>query len=168
MAETPRIDWDAITEWATQLLSDYIRIDTSNPPGGEKGMGWVGRYDRGRLGAEDVLDEGGWGNVEVFGTRRPSFSCSISEKGPLWLRLVAEGRPGHGSVPHPDNALERLVRALRRVQDWARPVTVVPELAGFFDELYRNRIVEEPTQASMEKLAGDNLVARAILTNTVS
>ena len=36
MAETPRIDWDAITEEATQLLSDYIRIDTSNPPGREK------------------------------------------------------------------------------------------------------------------------------------
>ena len=37
MAEQPvRIDWDAVTEEATQLLSDYIRIDTSNPPGREK------------------------------------------------------------------------------------------------------------------------------------
>ena len=36
MADAPRIDWDAITEEATQLLSDFIRIDTSNPPGREK------------------------------------------------------------------------------------------------------------------------------------
>jgi hypothetical protein len=35
-ADLPRIDWDAITEEATQLLSDFIRIDTSNPPGREK------------------------------------------------------------------------------------------------------------------------------------
>ena len=31
----PRIDWDAVAEEATQLLADFIRIDTSNPPGRE-------------------------------------------------------------------------------------------------------------------------------------
>ena len=35
-AEAPRIDWDAVTEEATQLLADFIRIDTSNPPGRER------------------------------------------------------------------------------------------------------------------------------------
>ena len=292
--ESPRIDWDAITEEATQLLSDFIRIDTSNPPGREKaacdwlaaifrregiddlafydasddrehgadrmnmtatlsgdgskpplillshtdvvpverqywdfepfsgavtdgvihgrgaidmksmgvmelmamliikrhrlrhtrdivymaladeeaggtwGIEWVERHHPELLDAEYVINVGGWGNAEIFGTRRPSFSCSISEKGPLWLRLVAEGRPGHGSVPHPDNALERLVRALDRVQQWARPVTVVPELRGYFDRLYRNKILPEPTQGALEMLAADNLIAKAILTNTVS
>jgi acetylornithine deacetylase/succinyl-diaminopimelate desuccinylase-like protein len=29
------IDWDGVTAEATQLLSDYLRIDTSNPPGNE-------------------------------------------------------------------------------------------------------------------------------------
>ena len=33
--DAPRIDWDAVTEEATRLLSDFIRIDTSNPPGRE-------------------------------------------------------------------------------------------------------------------------------------
>ena len=41
MTEAPRIDWDAITEEATQLLSDFIRIDTSNPPGREKAASWA-------------------------------------------------------------------------------------------------------------------------------
>jgi acetylornithine deacetylase/succinyl-diaminopimelate desuccinylase-like protein len=87
----------------------------------------------------------------------------------LWLKLVAEGRPGHGSVPHPDNALDRIVRALQKIQDWARPVTVVPELREYFDRLYRNRVLQdEPSQESMEQLAAGNLLARAILTNTVS
>ncbi len=293
--EAPRIDWDAITEEATRLLSDFIRIDTSNPPGreraacewlagllraegiddivfydasdgrehgaermnmtatiagdgskaplillshtdvvpverqywdfepfsgavvdgviygrgaldmksmgimelmamfiikrhklpharditymaladeeagGEWGVNWIEQHHPELLDAEYVINEGGWGTAEVFGVRRPAFNCSISEKGPLWLKLVAEGRPGHGSVPHPDNALDRLVRAMRKVQDWSRPVKVVPELTEYFDRLYRNRVLADaPSQASMEKLADGNLVARAILTNTVS
>ncbi len=294
-AEPPNIDWDAITEEAMQLLSDFIRIDTSNPPGRERaacdwlagifrregiddiafydasdssengadrmnmtatmtgdgskqplvllshtdvvpverqywdfepfsgavadgviygrgaldmksmgimelmamliikrhklphtrdivymaladeeaggkwGIEWVEQHHPELLDAEYVINEGGWGTAEVLGTRRPSFNCSISEKGPLWLKLTAEGHPGHGSVPHPDNALERLVRALQRVQDWSRPVAVVPELRGYFDRLYRNRVLDaEPSQATMEKLAERNLLARAILTNTIS
>ncbi|MDP9236034.1 MAG: M20/M25/M40 family metallo-hydrolase [Chloroflexota bacterium] len=294
-ADPPRIDWDAITEEATQLLSDFIRIDTSNPPGRERaacewlaglfrkegiadlafydasdstehgadrmnmtatlagdrtkaplillshtdvvpverqywdfepfsgavvdgviygrgaldmksmgimeliamfiikrhglphtrdivymaladeeaggvwGIDWMEAHHPELLDAEYVINEGGWGSAEVFGTRRPAFNCSISEKGPLWLRLVAEGRPGHGSVPHPDNALDRLVRALAKVQEFARPVTAVPELREYFDRLYRARVLaDEPSPESMQKLADGNLLARAILTNTIS
>jgi acetylornithine deacetylase/succinyl-diaminopimelate desuccinylase-like protein len=293
--DAPRIDWDAITEEATRLLSDFIRIDTSNPPGREKaacdwlggllraegideiafydasdggehgaermnmtatlrgdgrkaplillshtdvvpverqywdfepfsgavvdgviygrgaldlksmgimelmamflikrhgiphsrdivymaladeeaggrwGIDWMEAHHPELLDAEYVINEGGWGSAEVFGVRRPAFNCSVSEKGPLWLKLTAEGRPGHGSVPHPDNALERLVRALNRIQEWARPVTVVPELREYFNRLYRAQVMSgEQSQAAMEKLAADNLLARAVLTNTVS
>jgi acetylornithine deacetylase/succinyl-diaminopimelate desuccinylase-like protein len=38
MATTPAlppIDWDAVADEATRLLADYLRIDTSNPPGNE-------------------------------------------------------------------------------------------------------------------------------------
>src|SRR4051812_15114728 len=39
----PRIDWDAIAEEATQLLANFIRIDTSNPPGRElAACEWLG------------------------------------------------------------------------------------------------------------------------------
>jgi len=137
--------------------------------GGTYGIDWMAEHHPETLDAEYVINEGGWGNTEILGTRRPAFNCSISEKGPLWLKLVAEGRPGHGSVPHPDNALERLVRALQRVQEWARPVTVVPELEGYFERLYRNGVIdEEPSQESMERLADSNLLMNALLTHTVS
>ena len=70
---------------------------------------------------------------------------------------------------HPDNALERLIRALARVQEWSRPMTVVPELREYFDRLWRARVLkDEPTQESLEKLGGQNLLAKAILTNTLS
>jgi acetylornithine deacetylase/succinyl-diaminopimelate desuccinylase-like protein len=60
------------------------------------------------------------------------------------------------------------VRALGRVQEWARPITLIPELAGYFERLHRAGIAGEPTPEAMEKLAGKNLLARAILSNTVS
>jgi len=31
----PRLDWDALEREATDLLCEYIRLDTSNPPGNE-------------------------------------------------------------------------------------------------------------------------------------
>ena len=137
--------------------------------GGVWGIEWMAQHHPETLDAEYVINEGGWGQAEIFGTRRPAFNCSISEKGPLWLKLTAEGRPGHGSVPHPDNALERLIRALNRIQEWSRPMTVIPELREYWDRLWRARILdEEPTQEALEKLGGGNLLAKAILTNTVS
>src|SRR3972149_7653856 len=32
----PAIDWEGVTQEATDILSRYIRIDTSNPPGNEE------------------------------------------------------------------------------------------------------------------------------------
>ena len=37
------IDWAGINEWAVELLSDYIRVDTVNPPGNEtRACDWIG------------------------------------------------------------------------------------------------------------------------------
>ncbi len=78
---------------------------------------------------EFALNEGGMGALNMLGSNRPVFACSPSEKSPLWLKLRAEGQPGHGSTPHGDNAVERLVRALFAVQNWDRAVTVQPHTA---------------------------------------
>src|SRR5690606_11830337 len=43
-AGEPSIDWDAWTEQATAWLSEYIRVDTVNPPGNEtRAVEWLGR-----------------------------------------------------------------------------------------------------------------------------
>ena len=90
-----------------------------------------------------MINEGGYGSTETFGVRRPVFQCSVGEKGPLWLRLVAHGTPGHGSVPHGDNCLDRLVRALYKVQTWRRPLTLLPEVATMLERLRAAGIFSE-------------------------
>ena len=137
--------------------------------GSDYGAEFLAREHPEILDAEYVLNEGGWGNTELMGVKRPSFNCAVSEKGPCWLTLSTKGRPGHGSVPHNDNALERLLRALQRIKDWDRPRTVVPELAAYFAEAYRGGFVdEEPTDESIAALAERNPLISALTTNTIS
>jgi acetylornithine deacetylase/succinyl-diaminopimelate desuccinylase-like protein len=137
--------------------------------GSEYGVEFLAREHPDALEAEYVLNEGGWGTTEALGTARPAFNCSVSEKGPCWLTLVAEGRPGHGSIPHDDNALARLVRALGRVLDWQRPRSVVPEVDEYFARAHRHGyLAETPTHEVIGRLGAHNPLVNAITTNTIS
>jgi acetylornithine deacetylase/succinyl-diaminopimelate desuccinylase-like protein len=137
--------------------------------GSAYGAEFLARKHPEALDGEFVINEGGWGTTEVLGVKRPVFNCAVSEKGPFWLRLSVEGRPGHGSVPHDDNALDRLVRALHRVLEWQRPRSVVPELAEYFERAHRAQLLDqEPSEENITRLGDSNLLVRAITTNTVS
>jgi len=137
--------------------------------GGQFGVEWLEEHHPESLDAEFVLNEGGGGTTEIFGVARPVFTVAVSEKGPLWLRLVTTGRPGHGSMPHDDNALDRLVRALHRIQVWDRELTVSPLLNEYFTRLRHAGIFKgEPTPEGLRKAAHENPMIRALLTNTIS
>jgi acetylornithine deacetylase/succinyl-diaminopimelate desuccinylase-like protein len=137
--------------------------------GGDVGIEWMDQHHPEVMDAEYVLNEGGYGLTELLGVRRPIFNCSISEKGPLWLKLRAQGSPGHGSVPHDDNSLERLVRALYRVKGWQHPITVLPETDVYLRGLHESGFLAEmPDESALAQAAQANPVIRAVLTNTVS
>jgi acetylornithine deacetylase/succinyl-diaminopimelate desuccinylase-like protein len=137
--------------------------------GSEFGMRFIEREHPETLDAEYVINEGGGGTTEVFGVERSVYSIAVSEKGPLWLRLVAEGRPGHGSMPHDDNALDRLVRAMYRVQEWKRELTVSPVLTEYYGRLSKAGIYKgEATVAALKKAAEKDPRVLALLSNTIS
>ena len=75
---------------------------------------------------EYAINEGGMAGLNFLGAQRPIFACAPSEKGPLWVTLHAGGTPGHGSVPHDNNAVDRLVRALGAIQGWDRASSIDP------------------------------------------
>ena len=100
------------------------------------GMEWLDQHQQDWLTEpEYALNEGGMGALNMLGANRPVFACAPSEKSPLWLKLRAEGQPGHGSTPHGDNAVERLIRALFAIQNWDRAVTVQPHTAEALDRM---------------------------------
>ena len=69
------------------------------------------------------------------GLRAPLASIVISEKTGLPLTLTARGEPGHGSMPWPDTAPNRLIRALDRLLAAERPPRVLPEVQEFFSRM---------------------------------
>ena len=52
------------------------------------------------------------------------YTVQTAEKGINWLRLRADGAPGHGSMMHDDNAVTRLAEAVARVGNHEWPVVI--------------------------------------------
>ena len=95
--------------------------------GGLRGIEFLDSAHPELLDCAYVINEGGMGARETFGVKRPIFTIGVSEKGPLWLTLRTTGQAGHGSVPHGDAAVERLVRRARADRGVAPPARLVPE-----------------------------------------
>lgn len=68
------------------------------------------------IGCSHVVNEGGLGIRDAFFDGQTVFPISVGEKGVLWTRMVASGEPGHGSVPLPDQAPERMLAAVEAVR----------------------------------------------------
>jgi acetylornithine deacetylase/succinyl-diaminopimelate desuccinylase-like protein len=152
------------------LVRDLVFFAMADEEAGSAyGVEWLAANHPESLDAEYVINEGGGGTTELFGVQRPVFNIAVSEKGPLWLRLVAEGRPGHGSVPHSDNALDRLVRALYRIQEWNRELSVSPVLSEYFRRLKAAGVFKgEATVDGLSATADKDPLVRALLSNTIS
>lgn len=86
-------------------------------------------------GATEAISEVGGFSVEVGGQR--AYLLQTAEKGLDWLRLVADGRAGHGSQVNPDNAVTHLAAAVARIGQHEWPLALTPTvrhlLAGVAD-----------------------------------
>lgn len=116
-----------------QLKRDLIFLGTADEEaGGLLGAGWFVKNHPELLGqAEFLFNEGGNNLVDAEG-RVLAIGVGPSEKTPAWLRLTATGEPGHASVPRPDSAVNRLVRALNRLLDYTPPVKLTPVVEQAF------------------------------------
>lgn len=136
--------------------------------GSSFGMEWLDQNEPDWITEpEFALNEGGMGALNMLGSNRPVFACSPSEKSPLWLKLRAEGQPGHGSTPHADNAVERLVRALYAIQNWDRAVTVQPHTAEALQRM-RDANAWGGASPSVSKLCQTYPAFAAVTRDTIS
>ncbi len=132
------------------------------------GMEWLDQNRREWITEpEYALNEGGMGALNLLGSNRPVFACAPSEKSPLWLKLRAEGQPGHGSTPHADNAVERLIRALYAIQNWDRAVTVQPHTAESLQRM-RDANAWGSSAPSISKLCQTYPAFAAVTRDTIS
>jgi acetylornithine deacetylase/succinyl-diaminopimelate desuccinylase-like protein len=77
------------------------------------------------IDAEYAITEGGAMTLH-FGKVR-LYPIQVAEKSVCWLKMSATGKPGHGSIPHMDNAILHLAQALEKLRRARHlPVHITP------------------------------------------
>jgi acetylornithine deacetylase/succinyl-diaminopimelate desuccinylase-like protein len=112
--------------------------------------------------AEYAIMEGGENRLDPHG-KPLYFGVRTAMKAPFWLKLSTTGRPGHGSRPLADSALNRLVRALERIRLHSTALRVVPTVERFLHD--HAALVGEPQGSwyrDIRKAVADPATARAI------
>ncbi len=145
--------------------------------GGRQGVQYLLNQYPDDFQADLVLNEGGFGLNNVL-TNRPLFMFATSEKGVCQIRLTSTGPPGHGSTPHGNNALEKLVQALSRVLSGDNPIIVTPQIAEYFNQLgtewdfLKPYLKDGKTATLIDALSGNGMMnipqISAMLRNTIS
>ncbi|MFV2090759.1 MAG: M20/M25/M40 family metallo-hydrolase, partial [Pseudomonadales bacterium] len=122
-----------------RLSRDVIFVATADEEaGGAYGAGWLVE-NRPEIfeNAGYLLNEGGGGTTLGDDT---VFTVELTQKVPLWLRLIAHGNPGHGSTPQVQTAVTRILRAGDRLARTRFPARVVPAVQAMFEGMapYQN------------------------------
>lgn len=109
------------------LRRDVIFVATADEEaGGSYGAGWVVKNRPEWIeGAGFLLTEGSVSRADESG-KVIYFGISTTGKSPGWLRLIATGPAGHGSIPLKNSAVNRLVAALERLRNYRPPLEVTP------------------------------------------
>lgn len=146
--------------------------------GGKLGAGYITNELGEGEGARFLLNEGGAGTEGIIGNSKVLNPC-YGEKGPLWLKLISKGKPGHGSVPHSENANQRLASALFRITSKKQPLRVGKGhlkalrmtgegLGGFKGILIKIISSSKLLTSLLVKLASRNPHISAMFRNTIS
>jgi len=111
---------------------DVVFVATADEEaGGAYGAGWLlENHPEIFKGAGFLLNEGGGGTLLAQDT---VFTVEVTQKVPLWLRLIAHGNPGHGSTPQTETSVTRILRAGDRLAGTEFPARVIPAVQAMFE-----------------------------------
>ena len=124
----------ALHRSGVKLNRDVVFLATADEEaGGLYGVGWLieNRPDI----FEDIgilLNEGGGGSRVG---QSVVFSVEVTQKVPVWLRLYAIDRPGHGSSPRTTSSVTRIVQALNTLLENPFPPRVIGPVDEYFGAL---------------------------------
>lgn len=120
-----------IAEKKLPLRGDLILAATADEEmGGEWGVKWLVENCYDKIAADFVINEGAEPPLRIGG--KDIFTVQTAEKGPLWLKILVEGIPGHASLPGiGDNAILKMNQVLQRLQQLPVRVTLHPVAREF-------------------------------------
>jgi acetylornithine deacetylase/succinyl-diaminopimelate desuccinylase-like protein len=165
----------------TKLARDIIFMaNADEEAGGRLGAGWIVENHPDLIRAEYAINEGAGFAFDILGQR--FFTCQTSEKGTARFAMRTRGRPGHGSQPHPDNAVLKLADAIQKIGVAEFPHHATKSVRDFFegiaahvDRQYRGDVLAlldaKKYSAAMKNLPIDDSMRSmlyAMLHNTVT
>lgn len=122
--------------------------------GSTYGVQYLLQHHRELLAADFALTEGAEEPIS-WGKNRLAF-IQVGEKGICWVRLRAEGRSCHGSMPAlGDNAVVKMTRAIQSLAEYRPERTVIPEIRPLIKRLREVLFSLRNTPSGKIKLAGD-------------
>jgi len=101
-----------------------MMVNAGEEVGGADGAGFMVANHFDEIDPAFAFNEGGGGERNWLHSTGVTFRVAVSEKRVMWLRLIAHGKSGHGSVPNPGNPTLILVRALDRVIRRQPPIRI--------------------------------------------
>jgi acetylornithine deacetylase/succinyl-diaminopimelate desuccinylase-like protein len=122
-----------------------------------------------------VFSEGGFIMEDESGARHASVS--VGEKQVCWFRMQAKGRGGHGSMPHKDNANDKIVRAANRIIGETRSLRATPIVTRYLNGLLKGRkfggmtfsnLREALKNRAFREFAANDPMVNSLLTNSVA
>jgi acetylornithine deacetylase/succinyl-diaminopimelate desuccinylase-like protein len=123
-----------------------MMVNADEEAGGAQGAEFMIANHFDRIDPAFAFNEGGSGQPDFLGSTGVTFRVAVSEKRVMWLRLVAHGKSGHGSVPTPDNPSLILVNALSRLLREQPPIRIT----SIFDRAMKTTAPRMPFPASFE------------------
>ena len=124
----------ALHRSGVELNRDVVFLATADEEaGGMFGVGWL-IENRPEI-FEDIgilLNEGGGGSRVG---QSVVFSVEVTQKVPVWLRLYAVDRPGHGSSPRTTSSVTRIVQALNTMLENPFPPRIIGPVNDYFSAL---------------------------------
>ncbi len=164
------------------LNRDLVYAATADEEAGKgnHGIGWLIDNHPEQVAAKYILTEGGGGDVQIGNAR--FFTVQTGQKGIFRFKLRAKGRPGHGSVPHEENAVVRLSQAVVNLGTAQLPIHPSPTLRAYLEGIAESQDSEtaanllgilDPATSEASLLRApfdDDTIAslRSLLKNTVS
>ncbi len=121
-------------------------------------------------GCTEAISEVGGFSLTVRDDLR-LYPIETAEKGMAWMRLVADGTAGHGSMLNPDNAVTAVAAAVARIGAYEFPVRVTPTVRAFLAEVadaYGIDVDPEQPAEVLRRLGALSRVVGATLRNTAN
>ncbi|MCL6641753.1 MAG: M20/M25/M40 family metallo-hydrolase [Candidatus Bipolaricaulota bacterium] len=97
--------------------------------GSTYGAEWLAHTHPESLRADWCLTEGGGMPLQIGA--KTFYTIESVEKGLWWFKVRVKGSSGHGSLPHPDNALAKAAFIIDRVSKHKFPKRIAPAVREF-------------------------------------